>query len=72
MADALDSKSSEGNLVWVRLPPSVLTKEARVHMLHRGLFCRAPSRVEAPFAVSNGDLPFLTREYQGAYINQKR
>ena len=24
MADALDSKSSEGNLVWVRLPPSVL------------------------------------------------
>ena len=24
MADALDSKSSEGNLVWVQVPPSVL------------------------------------------------
>ena len=39
MADALDSKSSMGNHVWVQLPPPVLPKALSEKNFRRRLFC---------------------------------
>lgn len=65
MADAPDSKSGQGNLVWVRLPPPVLFRVKGLVACGRESFCRGGRRLSRALSLRSQFCDSILRKSRG-------